>query len=117
MPNGGSGGGGGTPSGGYSIPISGSQSAAQSQQLAAGTVFNFYSPGASGDWYDQSATPVSRAESTAASAPGGTATAATGGGAIDLPGGFQVDTKTMLIVAGVALVAIIGAIWLARKAN
>lgn len=113
MPNG-SGSGGGSPGGGYSIPISGSQSAAQSQNVGAGTTFNFASPGASGDWYDQTGTPTSRAESTAASAPGGTATAATGGGDM-VGGGFQVDPKWLLFGAVAVLVAIVGAVVVARK--
>jgi len=108
MPNGGGGGG-----GGYSIPISGSQAQALGQNIALGTTFNFNSAGASGGWFDQTATPVARAEATAASAPGGTATAATGGGESSATLGGM-DTKTLLIVAAIAGAVILGAVALVR---
>lgn len=66
---------------GYDIGVSASQatSFANPQTSDAGTVFNFSSPGASGDWYDQTQTsvPTSTAVSTDKS-PGASTTTPTG---------------------------------------
>jgi hypothetical protein len=70
MPNGGEGG------GGYEASLARSEAVAQTTQLAAGTVFNFSSPGASGDFYDQSSNPDVSAVATAASGGSQAASAA-----------------------------------------
>lgn len=69
-------------SAGYTIPVSASiaESTSIPQNQAAGTVFNFASPGASGDWYSQEANPINPATAVSSASTGGPSASAADGG-------------------------------------
>lgn len=115
IPSGGGESGGGGQSGGYNVPISLSQAetTALPQNLAAGTVFNFSSPGASGDWYNLTANPDQAATATSSAATDGDAS--TSSLASKLTGG-NLSNGALLAIGGVALVGIgVAAYLLLRK--
>lgn len=93
---------------GYNIPISVSraQSFSVPQEQAAGTVFNFSSPGASGDWYSQgqrSETPTTATSSAAQrDANATTGAVSTGGG-----GGNSLLPAVGAILGGIALLVVL----------
>lgn len=101
---------------GYDIGVSSSnaQSFSTPQNTAAGTVFNFSSPGASGDWYDQNATgnPVATAVATTKS-PGSTTDVGTdtGGGNTSAPASASPINLTVVIVA----ITLLAAVWIFKK--
>lgn len=90
---------------GYNIPISVSAAATASipQNQAAGTVFNFSSPGAGNTWYDQTANPVSTATATSSAALGDAmATTADSG---NVSQNFN-DWKKIALYGGIGLAAL-----------
>lgn len=102
--------------GGYNIPVSLSAASSVSTPLnqAAGTVFNFNSPGASGDVYHQEANPVNPATATSSAALGGDSNAETALGNLGQATG--IPPKYLLIGGGVvAAVVVIGLFLYLRK--
>lgn len=104
-------------SGGYNIPVSLSAASSTSTPLnqAAGVVFNFGSPGASGDINRQEANPISTPTATSAAALGEGATATATSDLKDIGGGFKL-TPQIAIIGGVVLVALLaGVFFVARR--
>lgn len=108
-----------SPSAGYDIGVSASTalSNATPQTTDAGAVFNFSSPGASGDFYDQtqSATPTSTAVATTKS-PGsstdvGGADSATGGTSPGVTAGIS---PIVYVVAASSILAILGIVFIIK---
>lgn len=102
--------------GGYNIPVSLSAASSTSTPLnqAAGTVFNFSSPGASGDVYHQEANPVNPATATSSAALGGDSNAETALGNLGQSTGIE---PKYLVIGGAVLlvVAIIGVAMVLRR--
>ena len=97
---------------GYNIPVSLSlaESYATPQNTAAGTVFNFASPFASGDTYSQQANPVNPATATSSAAQrDATAqtTSPTVVGGADMPGVTNWSKVTFMVLAGLILALVI----------
>lgn len=75
------------------------------QTQSDGTVFNFSSPGATGDWYGTSNTGTADATAeTAKDSPGALSTV-----------GSSISPTTLYIVAGIAIIGLIGAIIAFKK--
>lgn len=108
-----------SPSAGYDIGVSASTalSNATPQTTDAGTVFNFSSPGASGDWYDetQSATPTSTAVATTKSPGSSTDVGGTNAGTGATPLGVTSGLNPIVYVIGAAGIVAVIAIVLILK--
>lgn len=103
---------------GYNIPVSVSAASSTSTPLnqAAGTVFNFSSPGASGDVYHQEANPINPATATSSAALGGPSNAQTSLGDLGQGGGgLALTPKVMMIGAAVFLVVVAAAVVYLKK--
>lgn len=101
---------------GYNIPISVSAAASTSipQNSAAGTVFNFSSPGGGNTWYDQVANPVSTATATSSAALEDAVAVTDDSGNVSQ--GLQLSKK-QLIYGGIVLVAVAIAIVMVVKSR
>lgn len=98
--------------GGYDIQASNSRADnfTAPQTTNAGTVFNFSSPGSSGDWYNTPVNTTSSASSSAASGKAGTTAAS------QADAGAVTDyTKPILIGAGLLALALIAAVIAYKK--
>jgi hypothetical protein len=92
------------------LDVAGSAATSISTPLStdAGTVFNFSSPGATGDWYAGSTVATADASaSTTKDSPGSQQSTAFGAGAI--------TPKTLYIVGAITALVIIGAMFAFKK--
>lgn len=104
---------------GYTIPISASiaESTSMPQNQAAGTVFNFASPGASGDWYSQEANPINPATAVSSASTGGPSASAADGGvsALMQPQQSFPAWVPWAIAGGIGVLAIVAVLIIVRK--
>jgi len=107
-------------SGGYNIPVSLSAASSTSTPLnqAAGVVFNFGSPGASGSVYHQEANPVNPVTATSSAALGEGATATSTSELGDIMGsgaGLKLTPAVLAIGAAILLLVAVGAYVIAKR--
>ena len=109
-PTGGAGGAGG----GYNIPISVSRAETTSlnPNQIAGSQINFGSGDMHGGWYDQTNEPYQPATAVSSASQ---RDAQSNLGGIGLPAASGINPATLYVVAGVGIVAVVAAIYFARK--